>query len=132
MRRGAQNFFRNRSGAAALEFALVAPLLFASVLGSFETGRVIYQQNHLGAAVAAGARAVTLNGAADNDAVRNAILAKYPDADRANLAIVLSDATISGKTFKKILVTYDHDFLVKFGPGFSGLTLTATRYAPEI
>jgi Flp pilus assembly protein TadG len=132
MRHAANRFLASRLGATALEFALVAPLLFASVLGSFETGRVIYQQNHLSAAVAAGARSVTLNGAADETAIRNAILSKYADADRSHVAIALSQETISGKTFKKISVTYDHQLLVKYGTGFSGFTLNATRYTPAI
>lgn len=132
MRRATARFFANNLGAAALEFALVAPLLFASVLGAFETGRVIYQQNHLAAAVAAGARAVTLNGAADETAIRNAILAKYADPEKANVVISLSDETISGQQFKKISVAYDHSLLVKYGTGFSGFTLTATRHVPDV
>lgn len=125
-------FLRNRAGAAALEFAIVAPLLFAAVLGTFETGRALYQQNHLSGAVAAGARSITLNGASDDDAIKNAIYTKYADAEKTRIVISLSQQTISGQTFKRISVTYDHDFLVKFGPGLSGLTLTATRYVPAL
>lgn len=132
MRRPATTFLNNRLGAAALEFALVAPLLFAAVLGAFETGRVIYQQNHLSAAVAAGARSVTLNGAADETAIRTAILAKYADAEQAHVVIDLANETISGRPFKKISVAYDHQLLVKYGTGFSGFTLTATRHVPDV
>lgn len=132
MRRAATTFLKNSLGAAALEFALVAPLLFAAVLGTFETGRVIYQQNHLSAAIAAGARSVTLNGAADETAIRNAILAKYSDADRTHVAITLASEAISGKQFKKIIVTYDHHTLVNYGTHFSDFTLKATRHVPDV
>lgn len=125
-------FLKNRTGAAALEFAIVAPLLFAAVLGTFETGRALYQQNHLSGAVAAGARSITLNGATDDNAIRTAIYAKYKGAEKPRINIALSQQTISGQTFKRISVTYDHDFIVKFGSNLSGLTLTATRYVPAL
>jgi Flp pilus assembly protein TadG len=132
LRRAAGRLFRNRAGAAALEFAIIAPLLFASVLGTFEAGHAIYEQNHLGAAVAAGARVVTVKGAADDTAIRAAIEAKFSDAQQEKLAITLTEETISGQTFKKIVVSYDYDLLVNFGHAFSGFTLTATRYAPAL
>ncbi len=132
MQDAAGHFFRRQNGAAAPEFAIIAPLLFASVLGTFEAGRVLYEQNHLGAAVAAGARVVTVNGAADDAAIRAAIEAKFPDAAPGDLAIALTQQTISGQTFKQIVVTYDHDLIVSFGHSFSGFTLTATRYAPAL
>lgn len=123
-------FSKGESGATAVEFALVSPLIFASVLGTFEIGRSLYAQNHLSAACAAGARAVTLNGADDTAAIEAAIRAKFDDSQQSDLTVVLTNETISGMTFKKIEATYEHDFLVKFGHQLSGFTLTASRYAP--
>lgn len=47
---------RDDRGAAIIEFALVAPLLFALVWGIIETGRAFYTINSLASAVRDGAR----------------------------------------------------------------------------
>ncbi len=48
--------FREESGAAMIEFALVAPLLLVLVWGIIETGRAFYTINSLASAVRDGAR----------------------------------------------------------------------------
>jgi len=120
------SLFRNRDGAAAVEFAIIAPVIFAFLFGIFEVGRVMYEQNRVAAAAAAGARAVTLYGAADETAIENAINAKLPYA----ATIEFEDLTLGSQEFKKIIITYDFDFLIKFTEGWSGVTISATRYAP--
>lgn len=122
----------DRTGATAVEFAIIAPLLFASVLGTFEIGHAIYEQNRLSGAVAAGARVVTVKGPDDETAIENAILAKYADSEHDDVSIALSTETISGAQFKKIVVSYDYSPLVSLGGAFNEVTLTATRYAPAL
>ncbi|MCB2112206.1 MAG: hypothetical protein R3C42_02025 [Parvularculaceae bacterium] len=60
--------------------------------------------------------------------IKSAITAKLPYQAR----ISLSDTTLGGQNFKKIDVAYDFDFLVKFSKSWSGVTITATRYAPAL
>jgi hypothetical protein len=127
-----RSFARNLDGATAVEFAIVAPLIFMSVLGTFETGRALYERNRAAEACAAGARAVTLNGAADETAIEAAVRAKFSAELQDQVDVDLDDVTISGGSFKKIEVVYDHDFIVNFGSGYSGLTFTITRYAPAV
>ncbi|MBB5517620.1 TadE/TadG family type IV pilus assembly protein [Amphiplicatus metriothermophilus] len=126
----ARRFAKSKKGATAVEFALVSPLIFAAVLGTFEVGRALYERNRVSAACAAGARAVTINGAAAESAIEAAVRAKYHDAEQEDVAIDLTDETISGAAFKRIEVRYEHDLLIKFGKGVSGFTFTAVRYAP--
>ncbi|MEK7264506.1 MAG: TadE/TadG family type IV pilus assembly protein [Pseudomonadota bacterium] len=121
-----QEFARDRSGAQAVEFAIIAPVLFAFIFGIFEVGRLTYEQSRVSAAAAAGARAVTLYGGSDETHIEAAISAKLPYA----ADIDLSDTTFGGLAFKQIVISYDFDFLIKFAPGISGVTITATRYAP--
>ena len=121
-----RDFARDRSGAQAVEFAIIAPVLFAFMFGVFEVGRLTYEQNRVGAAAAAGARAVSLYGGDDETHIEAAINAKLPYA----ADIDLSDTTFGGLAFKQIVITYDFDFLIKFAPGMNGVTITATRYAP--
>lgn len=118
-------FARDSSGAQAVEFAIIAPILFAFIFGIFEVGRLMYEQNRISAAAAAGARAVTLYGADDEDAIEDAIEAKLP----YTATIAFDDVSFGAQDFKKIDVTYDFDFLIKFSSTWSGVTITATRYA---
>ncbi len=118
-------FARDKSGAQAVEFAIIAPVLFASMFGVFEVGRVMYEQNRVAGAAAVGVRAVTLYGAADEDAITEAINAKLP----YEAEVAFEDVTFGTQDFKKIEITYDFDFLIKFTEAWSGVTITATRYA---
>jgi Flp pilus assembly protein TadG len=63
---------RDRRGAAAVEFALVAPLLFMLVLGMMEFGRMLMVQQVLTNGAREGARKAVLPGVTDAD-VRTAI-----------------------------------------------------------
>lgn len=86
-----------------------------------------FEQNRV-AAAAAGVRAVSLYGSADETNIEAAINAQLPYTAQ----ITFSNTTFGGQAFKKIDVTYDFDFLIKFSPQMSGVTLTATRYAPVL
>jgi Flp pilus assembly protein TadG len=121
---------RDRRGAAAVEFAIIAPVMLASVFGVFEVGRLMYDQSKVAAAAAAGARAVALYGGADTTNVTNAINARFTTAQRQKLTTTLTTVTMGGQNFRRIIVTYNFSFLIKFGHRFNGMTITATRYAP--
>ncbi len=126
--RSTKSLLRDQRGAAALEFAIIAPVLFAFMFGIFEVGRVMYERNRVAAAAAVGARAVAMYGADDEDAIEAAINAKLPyEAD-----IAFTDVTFGEQDFKQIDITYDFDFLIKFSHEWSGVTITATRYAPAV
>jgi Flp pilus assembly protein TadG len=124
--RSARRFRKDRSGAQAVEFAIIAPVLLAFMFGIFEIGRVMYEQSRISAAAAAGARAVSLYGAADTTHIQAAINAKLP----YTATITLTDQTIGGQAFKKIDISYNFSFLIKFSHDWSGVTINAVRYAP--
>lgn len=117
---------RDRSGAQAVEFAIIAPILFAFIFGVFEIGRVMYEQNRVAGAASAGVRAVTLYGASDESAITAAINARLPYTATVTYQTVM----MGTQPFKKIDVSYDFDFLIKLTPAWSGVTLSTTRYAP--
>lgn len=76
---------RKRRGAAAVEFALVAPLFFLLIVGMLEFGRAVMVQQILTNAAREGARAAVLDGATANG-VRNSV------------TTYLSNAGITGST----------------------------------
>lgn len=123
-----RSFARGQSGAQAVEFAIIVPVLFAFLFGIFEIGRLMYEQNRIAAAAAAGARAVAIYGADDTSRIQAAINAKLP----YSATITLSDTTFGTQPFKKIDITYNFSFLIKFQHNWSGVTITATRYAPAL
>lgn len=123
-----REFTRDRSGAQAVEFAIIAPVLFAFIFGVFEVGRLTYEKSRLAAAASAGARAVTLYGGDDETHIEAAIDAKLPfDAN-----VTFRDVDFGGQAFKEIVITYNFAFLIKLTPGLSSVTITATRYAPAM
>ncbi len=76
---------RNRQGAAAVEFAIVAPIFFMMIFGMIEFGRVIMVQQVLTNASREGARAAVVDGS--TSAGTKTVVSNY-----------LSSAGISGAT----------------------------------
>ncbi|MCW2812301.1 MAG: pilus assembly protein TadE [Friedmanniella sp.] len=116
---------RHDRGAAAVEFALVAPLLLAMALGIMEFGRVFNTQTLLSAASREGARTMAL---------QNSATAARTSAKGAATKLALTDAQISVSscpaavttpaTSTTVIITYNFTFVTKlFG---SGLTLKGT------
>lgn len=120
----------DNAGAAAIEFAIVCPLIFGFTFGTFETGRALYQRNKVAAACSDGARMLEIKGADDEAEAEAAVEARFSSSELAKLTVSFTEENIDGVTFKKIEVSYDHDFLINFGKVFSGVTLIAARYAP--
>jgi Flp pilus assembly protein TadG len=79
---------RNRRAAAAVEFAIVAPVFFLLVLGMIEYGRMVMVQQVLTNASREGARAAVLDGA------------DWPEVE-ALVTSYLTSGSISGATVTK-------------------------------
>ena len=126
------SFLKDRRGAAAIEFAVVAPLIFATAFGMFEAGRALYERNKLVAATAAGVRAAAIDGAEDEDAIRDAVKAKYALPERDRLEIDIEEETIGGAEFRRLVVTFEHETLIHFSDQFDGMSFTVTRFLPVI
>ena len=69
MRRLLQALRADRRGAAAIEFAIVGPLLFTLLLGIVEMGRMFYVRESLEYAIEQAARYYMVNPSATQDAV---------------------------------------------------------------
>jgi Flp pilus assembly pilin Flp len=69
-------FARDRGGASAVEFALIAPLLVAVLLGIAEMGQVIYQRTDMHGALRTGGQYV-LNGGRDLDVAEEIVIRSW-------------------------------------------------------
>jgi len=125
-------FYQDRQGSPAVEFAIIAPLVLATVFATFEFGRALYETNKLNAAASAGARSIAINGTSDDAAIIASIEQELDQFDPDKLTIKLDTKTIADESFKEITVSYSHDYIIKLGARFSSVTLNSTRYVPAI
>jgi Flp pilus assembly protein TadG len=109
---------REERGAAAVEFAMVVPLLLVLVLGIAEFGHAFQVQGTLSAAAREGARVMALQNdrAAARTAVRDAAPTLDPAISDAQIAITpgACPATGTGTTNVRVTVDYPMPFLTDF------------------
>jgi Flp pilus assembly protein TadG len=109
-------------GAAAVEFALVLPLLVLLVVGIAEFGRAYNLQTTLSAAAREGARTMALE---DDPTKANAAVATYLDPIVASkIDIEVKGQTGCGTTDARVVVAVSHDF--HFLTTFLGDDITLT------
>ncbi len=114
---------QNERGAAAVEFALVAPILLMMVLGIAEFGRAYHVQTTLSQAAREGVRVMALQN--DQAAAIAATKAAAPTLTLTNIAVSPGTCVASGTTpaaTATVTVTYVLPYITKlFG---SSVTLT--------
>ena len=122
---------KSERGAAAVEFALVLPLLLLLLLGIVEFGRVYNAQMQLTAAARDGARVMTINSnsAAAAAEARAAVIASAPAlapaiaADQIDIAVSPGNTDVcSPGAVATVTVAYPLNFL----SGLFGATITLT------
>ena len=128
--------FKSEKGVSAVEFALIAPLLFVLTFGIIEFGILLFDKAVVTNASREGARAAIVHHEVDNgngttsyDPVSisqiNEVVANYTDEYLINLggtstldppSIVYEDseggATVESGGYVTVTVTYSYDFLV--------------------
>lgn len=121
----------SESGAAAVEFALVLPILLLLLLGTVEFGRVYNAQMQLTAAARDGARVMSINSVPSQAAVdaKAATIASasavHPDVAADQISITISPsstATCMPGSVATVVVTYPMQFL----SGMFGTSITLT------
>jgi Flp pilus assembly protein TadG len=120
------------SGAAAVEFALVLPILLVLVFGIIDFGRAYFTQNGLSNSARETVRVVALRGtdAASADAVIAAASATIPTDDIADIEVAVDGVAVAaGSTLTlctvgepvTVTITEPFDFLTPL-PGLAGFT----------
>lgn len=117
----------DRCGATVLEFALVAPVLFAMLFGIAELGILFYAQAGLKSAVEDAARYATLWPRPSEAQIKARITAKQFGMDAAN--IVGPTVTFTGGTPSYVTVTMGYNITINYLLGQKTIALTETRRA---
>lgn len=108
------SFSKEDKGAAAVEFAMILPVLIMMIFGSLETGRVLHNKATLQRGVEVAARyAMVHQTATQTDLQTEAFGAYAPKGDGGSTpTIALSTVTVSGVDFMVITATLDHTMLI--------------------
>jgi Flp pilus assembly protein TadG len=105
-------FAARRKGGAALEFALVAPTLFAAILGALEVGLYAWYQHSLEFATEETARVVMTKTAVSDTEVSAAIKGRISALADEELTTTVTQETIGTTTFVTMSVSYTYNFLL--------------------
>jgi Flp pilus assembly protein TadG len=127
--RPVQRRLREQRGAAAVEFALIVPLLIVLVIGIAEFGRAFQVQGTLSAAAREGVRVMALQNdqTAAKTAVRNAASSLNPTITDAQISIdppAGCPTVNAGSSSVRLTISYPMPYLTGFFG--SGLDLTGT------
>jgi Flp pilus assembly pilin Flp len=98
-----RGFMRNREGSTVIEFAIIAPLLFLLLVGTVETGLVLFANSVLEGATSVGSRigksGFTVAGQTREQYIRSKVVQLSGGIIRPNLLTV---TTLSYKSFDNI------------------------------
>lgn len=112
--RRVSNLLRDRRGAAALEFAFAAPVLFLFIIGIAQLGILFFANSGLKSAVGEGARYATIYPKPPNTAVAERITSRRFGLDPAYLtAPTIANCPTGGRPCIEIQMSYSApiDFL---------------------
>ena len=105
-RRSAQRFFSDPSGAAALEFAILAPLFIALMLGVTILGWVFYTMSTMNFVAERVGRVLFLNPSMSSSEIEERVTAELDYLDQSALTVTVSSETASGYRIGRATVSY--------------------------
>lgn len=100
---------RDEAGAAAVEFAIVAPVAIMMILGAIECGRLMFVLNDMQASLSTAVRAWMIDPDASNSQVQTIFCerAVLVDCDETTLAI--TSQTVNGQAWRVMTATTSFD-----------------------
>lgn len=108
----ARCFGRCRKGAAAVEFALVAPTLFLVLMGLFEFGLFAWNRHSLEHATEETARVVMMKTAVTDTQVAAEIKARASSIPADEITASVTQETIGPTTFVTMSVAYTYNYFL--------------------
>lgn len=129
-RRNAGTFGRDRDGAAAVEFALIAPILFAILGGMIETGLFLWNKHSIGYAVEETSRAVMTRSAISADAVTADLKGRLLGMDPGAVTATVATETLGATTYVAITASYSYTFVLGSAFGWGPVGIVSKAYVP--
>lgn len=131
MKRGSlwRRFRQDRSGATAVEFALIAQVLLLMIYGIVEFGQALYLRNDLSYAASQTSRAILLNPSLTGAQIAQIATDAMVRADTAELEVTVSTETLDGVRHRVVVVSLPYSLSLPLGE-LSSITLSATSRTP--
>lgn len=112
-----RGFAGDRTGATALEFAMVAPVLIAMVIGVFNLGYALYCGAAVRHAIQQSSRALMFDPGISAATLKATVTGKLTQVPVENLQIAIAtEAMTQSEEVKRISWTYDYMVYVPFLP----------------
>lgn len=123
-------FWKDQRGVAAIEFAIIGPVLLVMTIGAVDIGRMFYTRQGLEYATEEAARYYMLNPTAAASAVTTYLRGKMPGNMGPNVAVAYADTancnSNAAVTCTTITATYAFSFVGSYvGLGTQSLRATA-------
>ena len=119
----AERLLRDRNGASAAEFALVLPIFITMILGVLQFGWAQHTAGSMRFALEQAARAMVLNPAMTNAAVKAMVEARL-GTEAAEITISVARETVAGGQVAKLTGTYVHAVGI---PGLASMPVNFSR-----
>ena len=121
--------FKNKRGATAVEFALVAPVVLVMFMASIEVGRAMWIKSSMQYAVEEATRHVMVNTSNCNSTAETYAAAEIVGFDSSTVTFTATESTSGSFTFCEVSATYTYTViapLVPFSANFSAKSKVAT------
>ncbi len=108
---------RDRSGATALEFSILAPALLMMLYGVFDVGFALYCGSAVRSAVQTASRSLITNSATSASTIKNTAQGLLVSVPVNNLALTVTQETASStETVQRVSWTYKYGLSIPFVP----------------
>lgn len=109
-----RRFLKDRSGAGALEFALVAPVVFMILFGSFQFAWAMHNAASVDYALEQASRELVTTASVTQADLQADVDAKLEKLAPGSVTVALTRWTSGGVKYAKASASYRHDFQVPF------------------
>jgi Flp pilus assembly protein TadG len=124
-----RSFLPEKSGAAAVEFAIVSSAFFAFVIGIAYVGIMLFNNASLNYAVEDAARTVAMNNSATLDQIKTKVNSYMTTAGLPSATVLYSKSTINSVLTGHITANYTQTYKLPFVNTFH-ITFNADAYVP--
>lgn len=128
----ARLFGRDKSGVAAVEFAIIAPILFMMLFGVLETGRVLYTRGTLQSGLEVAGRYAMVHANVTASELEAVAWNGNPPVgvNGSSPSFRLTSETIGGVDFHVLTATLDHEMTIPF-VSIDAMELEAVTLVPK-